>query len=65
MLCTILMTRELYQTGSSISYLRAHDGIVHKIDVVDFRIFVSTDIYVSAHTCLYNCTSFTYFTIHY
>jgi hypothetical protein len=42
-----------------------HDDIIHKIDVVGFRIFVSPDFYVSHYGFLYNCTSVTYFSIHY
>jgi hypothetical protein len=42
-----------------------YDDIIHKIDAAGFRIFVPTDFYVSAHTCIYNCRSFTYYSIQY
>jgi hypothetical protein len=34
-----------------------HDDIVHKIDAAGFRIFISTELYVSDYLFFYNCTN--------
>jgi hypothetical protein len=63
MLCTISMTKELYQ-GFQLFTCVHYDDIVHKINAARFRIFVPTDFSVSAHTCIYKCSYVTYSTIH-